>query len=61
MREVSKEEFLSFVQNYQAPLAMDYCAISEPALITYNDFSLGKWPDSVVASYKEGLSIYKIK
>ena len=48
-KSVSKEEFKQFIDNYPTKLEMDVYAVCEPALITYNDFSLGKWPDSVVA------------
>lgn len=49
MKRVSKLEFENFIDAYQNELEFDCCGISDPPLITYNDFSLGKWPDSIVA------------
>ncbi len=49
LRAVSKQEYLDFIKDYPRPLQMDCCAIGEPALITANDFTLGNWPESVVA------------
>lgn len=51
LRSCSFDELRSFVASYPRPLEVDKTYISEPPLITYNDFSLGNWPDSVVASY----------
>lgn len=51
MVEVSKEEFLNFINNYPRPLDRDVCGISDPPLISYNDFELAnRWPDSIIAS-----------
>ena len=50
---VSKDEFVKFLENYPRKLVVDACGLSDPPLVTYNDFSDGrKWgqdPDSVVA------------
>lgn len=47
---VSKDRFEQFIKNYPRELAVDVCGISEPPVITYNDFSDNrKWPDSIVA------------
>ena len=46
---VSKDEFDNFIRSYQNELVFDLYAVCEPALITYNDFTLGKYPDSIVA------------
>lgn len=48
-KRVSKEEFEKFIKSYPRKLSMDVCAIAEPPLITYNDFTLGKFPDCIVA------------
>ena len=49
--EVSKEEFINFINNYPRPLDRDVCGISDPPLISYNDFELAnRWPDSIIAS-----------
>lgn len=50
-KEVSKQEFIDFLNNYPRPLARDCCGISEPPAISYNDFELAdRWPYSVVAN-----------
>lgn len=46
---VDEGAFKTYLNNYGENLAVDICGIYEPSLKTYNDFSLGKWPDSVVA------------
>ncbi len=48
-KRVSKAEFDEFVKNYPRKLVVDVCGISAPPLISYNDFTLGKWSDSIVA------------
>lgn len=49
-KKVTKEEFEEFVNKYPRRLERDWCGISEPPLITYNDFELAnRWPYSVVA------------
>ena len=51
---VSKEDFDKFISNYPSQLNVNVCGISEPLLVTYNDFSLKKkWPESVVAKYHD--------
>lgn len=47
---VSKEEFEQFIASYPHALVKDVCGISDPPLISYNDFELGVWPESIVAS-----------
>ena len=50
-KKVSKQEFLNFIENYPRKLEIDYCGISEPPSITYNDFELAnRWPYSIIAS-----------
>lgn len=50
----TKEELEAFVAAYPRALEKDVFAASEPPLVTYNDFTLGDWPDSVVASHRAG-------
>lgn len=51
MKQVSKVEFINFINNYPRKLTRDCFAVSEPPSITYNDFDLAnRWPYSVVAS-----------
>jgi hypothetical protein len=54
-KSVYKEEFDKFVSEYPRKLNRDCCGISEPPLVTYNDFELAnKWPYSIVAKYHDG-------
>lgn len=48
--QVTKEELLNFVKNYGSKLDVDTCQIFTPPLVTFNDFTKGKWPESVVAN-----------
>ena len=48
-RPVTEDEFDRFLADYPNKLAVDVCGISEPPTISHNDFTLGAWPDSVVA------------
>lgn len=49
MKYVTKEEFYKYVNGYPGRLTADVTGIIDPPLISYNDFSLGVWPQSVVA------------
>lgn len=59
-KQVSKEEFESFLTSYPRPLSKNIARMFEPAMFTANDFTLGGWPDSVVAkaSLTEGEAYY---
>lgn len=48
-KQVSKEVFESFLNSYPRPLSKDIARMCEPALFTANDFTLGVWPESIVA------------
>ena len=48
-REVAKEEFDKFLIQYPNKLKRDVNQIFCPPVVSYNDFSIGDWPDSVVA------------
>ena len=50
LKKVSKKEFEKFLINYPNKLDIDICNISEPPYISFNDFSIGKYPHSTVAS-----------
>jgi hypothetical protein len=50
LRPCTKVELEAFVASYPRPLVKDVFGAFEPPLLTYNDFTLGAWPDSVVAS-----------
>lgn len=53
-REVSKAEFDAHLAAWPRELKRDVLGTFEPPLVTYNDFTYGTWPDSVVASYRLG-------
>ncbi len=50
MKRVTHDEFHDFINNYPNKLEIDIVHFCEPPLKQYNDFSLGNWPESVVAS-----------
>lgn len=50
-KEVTKEEFDNFISNYPRPLMYSALTICCPEKGQYNDFTLGNWPESVVASF----------
>ncbi len=64
-KQVSAEEFETFVANYPTKLSYNAARMYEPPIISYNDFGGGKkWPDSMVAKYSDteswrGTSFYK--
>lgn len=47
---VTDWEFREFIESYPNPLEKNISRMCEPPLLTYNDFSLGDWPNSIVAS-----------
>lgn len=48
-KQVTKDELDAFVAAYPRPLVKDVTGICEPPMLSYNDFTLGDWPASVVA------------
>lgn len=50
-RYVTEAELFAHVAAWSRPLERNVYAAFEPPLITYNDFSLGVWPASVVCFY----------
>jgi hypothetical protein len=51
MKSVTVDEFEQFILAYPRQLSRDVAQFCEPPVVTYNDFSLGKWPGSVVARH----------
>lgn len=49
-REVTKAEADTYLRAYPNELRKDICGIFEPPCVTYNDFTKGDWPKSVVVS-----------
>jgi len=47
-RECSEAEHKAFVNAYPRRLEVDVYRVPEPPVVTWNDFTLGNWPDSVV-------------
>ena len=50
MKSVTHDEFYEFIKNYPRKLDVDVVYFNEPPVKTWNDFTLGKWPKSIVAS-----------
>lgn len=50
MKDVDKAQFAAFLKSYPRPLTVDVVGIGEPPARQWNDFTLGAWPESVVAS-----------
>lgn len=48
---VNRTDFDAFLKAYPRPLVRDVAGMCEPPLVTFNDFSLGKWPECIVASH----------
>lgn len=59
-KQVSEKEFLEFIKNYPNELVMDVTGICEPPMISYNDFKLGDWPESMVARTWETADRYEV-
>lgn len=49
-KDVTKQEFIDFINSYPRHLICHECGISTPPVISYNDFEIGWWPLSVIAS-----------
>lgn len=47
----TKQQFDDFLAAYPRPLKRDAYFVCDPPFISYNDFELGNWPDSIVASH----------
>jgi len=50
LKSCTKEEFFEFVKNYPRKLSFNTTGICEPPFSSYSDFTLGEYPDSIVAS-----------
>lgn len=50
IKKVTKQEFIDFCNSYPRALIRHVCGISDPPAVSYNDFEIGWWPLSVVAS-----------
>ena len=53
-KQVSKEEFATWLNAYPRKLTHNCVGYVEPPMHTYNDFTTGDWPESIVAKMKEG-------
>lgn len=49
-KDVTKQEFIDFCNSYPRALTSDVYGISEPPAVSYNDFEIGWWPLSIIAS-----------
>ncbi len=52
-KDVTKQEFIDFINSYPRRLTCDVCGICSPPVVSYNDFEIGWWPLSVIASTHE--------
>lgn len=53
-KKVTRAELDAYVAAYPRELVLDVNRIVEPHEISYNDFTLGVWPESRVARYSVG-------
>jgi len=51
MKKTTEENFEQFLKSYPRDLETDVNMTYEPPLVTFNDFTLGKYPSSVIASF----------
>lgn len=49
-KQVTKQEFDEFIASYPRHLERDVCGICDPPAVSYNDWEIGWWSRSVVAS-----------
>lgn len=49
-KNVTKQEFDEFIASYPRHLERDVCGIYEPPAVSYNDWEIGWWSRSIVAS-----------
>lgn len=60
-KELDEGGFYQWIQAYPRPLMVDVCGITEPPMMTWNDFAIASsWPESVVARRKAGSGIYQV-
>lgn len=53
-KDVTREELDAYVKTYPRRLERNVTRICDPWMVNYNDFTLGNWPESMVARYSEG-------
>jgi hypothetical protein len=51
MKHVTQDEFEHFITTYPRVLDRNVAMMAEPPVVTFNDFTLGKWPASIVARH----------
>lgn len=49
-KNVTKQEFDEFIASYPRHLERDVCGICEPPAVSYNDWEIGWWSRSIIAS-----------
>ena len=49
-KDVTKQEFDEFIASYPRHLERDVCCICDPPVVSYNDWEIGLWSRSIVAS-----------
>jgi len=50
-KSVTKDEFEKFISEYPNALRKHTVAFYDPPLVTWNDFSLGEYPEKSVVAY----------
>lgn len=55
MKQVTQAEFDAFIKSYPRALE-EHLYARTPPVISYNDFTLGNWPESVIARHDVGLN-----
>jgi hypothetical protein len=53
-KQASKAEFEEFIESYPNKLESHTSHIITPPIVSFNDFSLGKFPESIVATISMG-------
>jgi hypothetical protein len=51
LESCTKAEFDAFIAAYPRELTRKNIMVSDPPTVTFNDATLGGWPESMVASY----------
>lgn len=47
---VSEDEYYDFLESYPREIERNVSSVCDPPVISYNDFKLGNFPDSIIAS-----------
>lgn len=56
LQPATEAEFNTFREGYPRALTRAAHGVYEPPIVTFNDWTLGEWPESVVALYRDDQS-----